>query len=65
MNKQPAKTVGELIDILSKYDKNLPIIGVWESTSHEIADVIIDKGELLLDVDGGWLRDSIVRGNYK
>lgn len=61
MTKQPANTVGELIDLLWKLPRDTPIKGAWEGIETKIEDVLIFNGIVLLDVEGG-LREALNKG---
>ena len=54
--RTPARTVGELVAALSRFDPSLPVEGAWEGTGRPVADVVLVDGIVCLDVDGGWLR---------
>jgi hypothetical protein len=62
--KQPAATVADLIRILSAMPPDAKVIGVLD-VSGGIEDVILDGDTVVLDIYGGWVRDSIMRREAK
>jgi hypothetical protein len=57
-------TVGRLIDILSKYPKQMKVMITWESTVNELKEEWIYEaktGSLYLDGDAGFYKDEFKR----
>lgn len=54
-------TVGELIDILNKYPKEMKVMITWESTVNELREEFIyeaKSGTLYLDGESGFYKEE-------